>query len=99
MLETAYGHPVSSAEDEYMVFADSATAAVAEIGSIASTLADFVPILKYIPTWMPGAGFKRQALRARDMWAEMTRIPYQRICDDMPLPRLSGKQDPRLPLS
>ncbi|OSX58632.1 hypothetical protein POSPLADRAFT_1060526 [Postia placenta MAD-698-R-SB12] len=84
MLQIAYAHPASSAEDEYMAFADRAAVAVTAIG-IVSPLADFVPILKYIPTWMPGAGFKRQALRARDMWAEMTRIPYQRICDDMAL--------------
>nr|BAK09496.1 cytochrome P450 [Postia placenta] len=85
MLEIAYGHPVASAEDEYMAFADRSVAALTDIGSIASTLVDFVPILKYIPTWMPGAGFKRQALRAKDMWAEMTRIPYQRVRDDMAL--------------
>ncbi|OSX58605.1 hypothetical protein POSPLADRAFT_1060503 [Postia placenta MAD-698-R-SB12] len=90
MLEIAYGHPVASAEDEYMAFADRSVAAVTDIGSVASTLVDFVPILKYIPTWMPGAGFKRQALRVKDMWAEMTRIPYQRVRDDMAL----GKAKP-----
>ncbi|EJD43159.1 cytochrome P450 [Auricularia subglabra TFB-10046 SS5] len=29
-------------------------------------LVDIFPILKYVPAWLPGAGFKRKALRAHD---------------------------------
>lgn len=46
MLKIAYGHPVASAEDEYMAFADRSVAALTDIGSVASTLVDFVPICK-----------------------------------------------------
>lgn len=45
MLQIAYAHPASSAEDEYMAFADRAAVAVTAIG-IVSPLADFVPICK-----------------------------------------------------
>ena len=35
--------------------------------------------VRYIPTWMPGAGFKRTALKARAMIMEMLDMPYEMV--------------------
>ncbi|OSX58954.1 hypothetical protein POSPLADRAFT_1151470 [Postia placenta MAD-698-R-SB12] len=83
MLDIAYGHRVTSAEDEFMVFADKTISTVTSLGSFAATLVDFFPILRYFPAWMPGSGFKKQALMAKEMWDEMEDIPYRKLRHEM----------------
>lgn len=39
-------------------------------------LVDTLPILKYVPSWMPGAGFKAYAEEARPKTLAMFDVPY-----------------------
>jgi hypothetical protein len=39
-------------------------------------LVDVLPFLKYVPAWIPGAGFKRTAKEWNDTLAEMVETPY-----------------------
>lgn len=43
-MEITYGLPVSSADDEFMAFANGTVSALSTIGSAASTLVDFIPV-------------------------------------------------------
>ncbi|KAJ8690951.1 hypothetical protein PTI98_010568 [Pleurotus ostreatus] len=43
-------------------------------------MVDILPFLKYIPTWMPGAGFKAYAERARPHTMDMREVPYEQGC-------------------
>lgn len=43
-------------------------------------LISYIPsnlLVKYIPEWVPGAGFQREARRMRDTLNKSTRIPYE----------------------
>ncbi|PPQ74860.1 hypothetical protein CVT24_002899 [Panaeolus cyanescens] len=64
VLRTAYGYSVASKDDPVL---RTVSQMMKEFG-IATTpgmfLVDFIPALRYIPTWLPGAGFKRTA----DKW-------------------------------
>ncbi|KAI0703111.1 cytochrome P450 [Earliella scabrosa] len=76
LLEVTYGRRLTSMEDELVQLAERSVNATNEGGNPGSMLVDFFPIcrtiqVKHIPTWMPGAGFKRTALQARtylDAW-------------------------------
>ncbi|OSX66494.1 hypothetical protein POSPLADRAFT_1053131 [Postia placenta MAD-698-R-SB12] len=83
MLDIAYGHRVTSVDDEFMIFADKTIATITALGSFAATLVDFFPIMKYLPSWMPGSGFKKQAVRGKEMWDAMEDIPYQKLRNAM----------------
>ncbi|GJE96501.1 cytochrome P450 [Phanerochaete sordida] len=39
-------------------------------------LVDVFPILKHLPTWFPGAGFKRRAVVHKELVEKMFKIPY-----------------------
>jgi hypothetical protein len=39
-------------------------------------LVDTFPILKYVPSWIPGAGFKRHALECRKQLVSMLETPF-----------------------
>lgn len=79
MMEIAYGHSVSSVDDEFVKFADNALTGAIEADSLVATLVDFFPFLRHIPTWMPGSGFKRRAFIARQRVREMLDTPYDKV--------------------
>ncbi|CDO76601.1 hypothetical protein BN946_scf184868.g15 [Trametes cinnabarina] len=62
MLEIAYGKRVDSLEDELVAVADRALEGINRAGTPGAMIVDFFPSLKMLPTWLPGAGFKRRAL-------------------------------------
>ncbi|KAF7364916.1 O-methylsterigmatocystin oxidoreductase [Mycena venus] len=41
------------------------------------------PILKHLPSWMPGAGFQRFAAESRQMVQEMREVPYNFVKQNM----------------
>ncbi|GJE96490.1 cytochrome P450 [Phanerochaete sordida] len=40
---------------------------------------DFIPALKYLPSWLPGAGFKRQARLWKKYVEHMYTVPYRKF--------------------
>ena len=60
-LSLAYGIKVLPRKDPYIRIAEEALAGMAQVSVSTRVFVDLIPFLKYIPEWMPGAGFKRQA--------------------------------------
>ncbi|KZV92715.1 cytochrome P450 [Exidia glandulosa HHB12029] len=71
ILRVAYGYQVADEDDKFVKMSEAALATF-----FASTapvwLVNTFPIMRYIPTWMPGAHFKRQAAEWREI-AERSR--------------------------
>nr|CAJ00405.1 putative CyP450 monooxygenase [Pleurotus sapidus] len=68
ILEVTYGIQVSSYNDPYVTNAEQCLAALASASIPGAFLVDTFPILKHIPLWFPGAGFKRKAKE----WAKLS---------------------------
>ncbi|KAI0655715.1 cytochrome P450 [Cubamyces menziesii] len=83
IMEITYGHRIHSMDDEYVKLARNATVETVLAGSPGSMLVDFFPVLKNIPTWMPGAGFKRNAYRVRDLVRALMDAPYNMVKNAM----------------
>ncbi|KAH9834412.1 cytochrome P450 [Rhodofomes roseus] len=79
MMEIAYGHGVTSLDDEIVVLAEKAVGAATEAGSPAATLIDFIPILQWIPAWMPGGRWKTRAAEVRRMVRRTSDVPFARL--------------------
>ncbi|PCH39679.1 cytochrome P450 [Wolfiporia cocos MD-104 SS10] len=79
IMETAYGHRISTTDDEYVRMADEALAVSTEAGSPGATIIDIFPILRYVPPWMPGASFMRHAIKARPLVEAAADIPYLNV--------------------
>ncbi|OSD03845.1 cytochrome P450 [Trametes coccinea BRFM310] len=79
IMEITYGHRIHSLDDEYVRIARAATVETVLAGSPGSMLVDFFPVLKSIPTWMPGAGFKRNAFKIRGMVRELMDSPFNMV--------------------
>ena len=51
----------------------------AHAGYFGTYLVDYIPILKYVPSWMPGASFKRKAHEWRRLSREMLESQFETV--------------------
>ncbi|OSX58689.1 hypothetical protein POSPLADRAFT_1060579 [Postia placenta MAD-698-R-SB12] len=75
-LDIGYGMDELTADDAYNRTAEDAVHAVFYSDSIVASLVDFFPILKYVPSWMPGAAYNRDAAKARHVIRQMLDVPF-----------------------
>ncbi|KAJ7188890.1 cytochrome P450 [Mycena filopes] len=76
-----YGHQVTEESDSYIEMMETARATGEK--TIGAALVDIVPFFQHIPTWFPGAGFKRHALSRRKNARDLRAIPYEIIKQDL----------------
>ncbi|KAI0669082.1 cytochrome P450 [Trametes maxima] len=69
MLEITYGRQVTSLDDEFVQMAERGINAL-NAGGPPAALVDFFPMLQHIPSWVPGAEFKRHSRIARSYLRE-----------------------------
>ncbi|KAI9061923.1 cytochrome P450 [Trametes sanguinea] len=79
IMEIAYGHRVTSIEDKYIELAERTTVETVKAGSPGSMLVDFFPILKGIPLWAPGSGFKHRAYYVRGLIRKTLDTPFDMV--------------------
>ncbi|OCH85972.1 cytochrome P450 monooxygenase [Obba rivulosa] len=79
VLDFAYNHKVTSLDDKLVQLAERATTETVLAGSPGSMLVDFFPILRHLPDWLPGAGFKKRAMGVREHVRRMLDTPYEMV--------------------
>ncbi|KAJ7251434.1 cytochrome P450 [Mycena rebaudengoi] len=77
IMSIAYGIDTLPSNDPYMETAEAAIDAMAQAAVPGRYLVDMIPILKYVPAWFIGAGFKRQARETKKLTVKMAQLPFQ----------------------
>ncbi|EED83484.1 predicted protein, partial [Postia placenta Mad-698-R] len=75
-LDLAYGMDELTADEAYNRTAEDAVHAITHSDSMVASLVDFFPILKYVPSWMPGAAYNRDAVKARHVIRQMLDVLF-----------------------
>jgi hypothetical protein len=75
-MNVAYGFDPKSKDDPYIAEALKVTHAFEIVLMPGSFLVDRIPLLKYVPAWMPGAGFKHFAEYYRNATYSAQRKPF-----------------------
>ncbi|KAF8970084.1 CyP450 monooxygenase [Flammula alnicola] len=83
IISLAYGINVQPRNDPYIMTAQEGVHPILEAAMPGAFLVDQFPILKYVPEWMPGAGFKRKARRWRHLQEQMLNKPYDALIRTM----------------
>ncbi|THU91607.1 cytochrome P450, partial [Dendrothele bispora CBS 962.96] len=83
ILSSSYGITPQSAEEPYIKRSNNLVILVSESNQRDKYIADVFPWLKYLPSWFPGATFKRTALGARQHFADARELPFQHVQDQM----------------
>ncbi|KAJ7436982.1 cytochrome P450 [Mycena galericulata] len=76
IISAAYGIDVLPSKDPYIDLAREALHAFSTANIPGRYLVDTFPILKHVPRWFPGAGFKRQAEEWRKLSLAMLEVPF-----------------------
>ncbi|KAF9257322.1 cytochrome P450 [Marasmius fiardii PR-910] len=71
MISVTYGLETKDKNDQYIRNAENALDAVLPAMNPGTFLVDSLPFLKHIPSWFPGAGFKRKAKEWQALYHKM----------------------------
>ena len=98
-LSMAYGYKTKGQDDELVKVVDQAMTQFSEVGAPNAFLVDVLPIrrffslqfvlpsnsfsVRYVPSWLPGAGFKRKAQKYRKTIEAMLDRPYEYVQQQM----------------
>ncbi|KAJ7262470.1 cytochrome P450 [Mycena rebaudengoi] len=77
IMSIAYGIDSLPSNDPYMETAEAAIDALMQAAVPGRYLVDMIPILKHVPTWFIGAGFKRQAREWKKLTDKMLQLPFK----------------------
>ncbi|KAI0299715.1 cytochrome P450 [Multifurca ochricompacta] len=78
-----YGYEAQDEGDPIIALAESILRSFSQFSEPGAYLVDFIPALKYIPAWFPGAGFKKEASAAKTILQELVDIPFQFSMNEM----------------
>ncbi|KAK2464322.1 hypothetical protein APHAL10511_003779 [Amanita phalloides] len=92
VLRIAYGYDVTSKNDEYVRLAQAAGGPLLQVVHAGSYLVEYIPVLKYIPSWFPGAAFKRHAKEWAKHAIRLRENPFESVKNAMH----SGKARPSM---
>ncbi|KAL1702033.1 cytochrome P450 [Schizophyllum commune] len=92
IIGMAYGSAPDSENDPCIVISEKVAKAVLNAVAPGRYLVNMIPALKYIPAWLPGAQFKRDALE----WREQTRIMIEESYITVKEQMVSGSAAPSL---
>jgi len=81
IMRISYGHKISDQGDIYVTLADEAMQGLAKAGIFGTFLVDYLPLLKYVPSFLPGASFKKEAAKWRKATRAMIDRPFQMVKD------------------
>ncbi|PIL25684.1 cytochrome P450 [Ganoderma sinense ZZ0214-1] len=95
ILGVAYGIDVQPKNDPYIATAETALHAMSMAGNAGAYLVDYIPLLKHVPSWFPGATFKRQAAEWKKATDAMVERPFEAVTKAM----AEGKAHPSMILS
>lgn len=77
ILSVAYGLDIKPKDDPYIQTAERGVHPLVAAAVPGAFLVDMLPILKYVPEWMPGAGFQKKAREWARLAMTMVDMPYE----------------------
>ncbi|KZV85576.1 cytochrome P450 [Exidia glandulosa HHB12029] len=83
IVEMVYGIKIEGIDDPFVVCADTVFEALGDALVPGRYLADVIPMLKLIPSWFPGAHFKREAAQVRKELDTMCDFPFSLVKEAM----------------
>ncbi|PPQ78910.1 hypothetical protein CVT25_002370 [Psilocybe cyanescens] len=80
ILKVAYGYQIESNDDELVGAVDLGLKMNAGLNAPGKYWVEFFPFcnaVRFVPDWVPGAGFKRLARETGKRWAQVNQVPFE----------------------
>ncbi|KIP07729.1 hypothetical protein PHLGIDRAFT_89231 [Phlebiopsis gigantea 11061_1 CR5-6] len=82
ILQMGYGYRVKDGADPLVQLVDRALDGLTAAATPGSFLVDIVPALRFVPSWFPGASWKRKAASWRAETRAMADVPFEMAKDE-----------------
>lgn len=79
----AYGIKIQDHNDPYVQQIEEVLHAVGDASIPGRYLVEMFPIMKHIPSWFPGAGWKRKAAYYKQINDRVSREPFETVKDNL----------------
>jgi hypothetical protein len=82
-MDIAYGIKVQESGDHYVSLAEEVVKGSDEASIPGAFLVDLIPILAYVPSWFPGAGFQKKAAHWRKLNKILVEKPFRYVQEQL----------------
>ena len=82
-MDIAYGIKVQESGDPYISLAEEVINGGNEASIPGAFWVDLFPILAYVPSWFPGAGFQKKAAHWRKLNATLIEKPFRHVQEQL----------------
>jgi hypothetical protein len=76
-MSTAYGYHIQPKKDYFVGLAEDAVSRLSFALLPGAALVNAIPIMQYLPSWFPGAGFQKIAADSREVTRQMKEVPFK----------------------
>ncbi|KAJ7928089.1 cytochrome P450 [Mycena leptocephala] len=76
IMSIVYGYDVQPYNDRFVTISENAVKKISESFFPGAMAVNTFPLLRYLPSWFPGAGFQRFAAECRQLTQEMRGVPF-----------------------
>ena len=76
-ISLAYGLDTKETDDPHIKRAETGAESITDVTSSGMYLVDLLPILRHVPSWVPGAAFQKQAKVLRKIQEDFRHLPYE----------------------
>ncbi|KAI0669936.1 cytochrome P450 [Trametes maxima] len=83
ILEVSYGIKAKDEGDEYLAIGERAVEGPTEALVLGALWVEFLPFLRHLPPWFPGASYQRKAARWRQEAMALKHEPFKRTINDL----------------
>ncbi|KAA1465965.1 cytochrome P450 [Dentipellis sp. KUC8613] len=83
ILKISHGYQIKEHNDPFIINADTATDQFSKATEPGAFMVDLLPLLRYVPDWMPGTGWKRTAREWKANLAKMADMPHDFVKREM----------------
>ncbi|KAF7346414.1 putative cytochrome P450 [Mycena sanguinolenta] len=83
IMATVYGYDVQNSNDRLVALSENAVKKLSDSFFTGAVVVNMFPILRYLPSWMPGAGFRQYAADCQEATKEMRQVPFDFVKQNM----------------
>lgn len=83
IFRSFYGLKIAEENDPYILLGKCVNVGFIECSVPGTFLVDMIPALKYVPDWMPGAGWKKLAKMYREIAYKARQRPWDNVLEKM----------------
>ncbi|EUC61288.1 cytochrome P450 family protein [Rhizoctonia solani AG-3 Rhs1AP] len=77
IMRVTYGYLVTDAKDPHVTTSDEAIESLGRVAMMGNYLVDSYPLLRHLPEWLPGMGFKTKAREWSKLPEKMANTPFE----------------------